>query len=490
MLINGRNTNMSFYGVKSLPSLSRPVAEQADDILRALNMVSPNIQKLNQGTHVYGVRKTLELLKKTTGLDTFSKEGISFKLEGKKIRLGSPDSSTLIVEELGNKNQKLRDVKIRFNRLENADGFSSGMSDVNAFLSNIFEKLDFALLQIRKFFVNSDINSVMEKLVSRASFRNENAKLVDDIRTLFVEIQAEIDSISNLNSRSRIKNGYQFVKKGGTHGSKQIDFENIGTNNEKFSVNILSGRTGEKHLYIKIQGENSEPKHFFINPKGEALKETNFSRVLKVGDKNVYCSQRELDSPLLGIQLETLKNEMVKYKQYIQAAIQRREILKEHMTTGEIGVIDEECLDLIKTVRDLLKACKTRIKNIKEADRKKALKQKYRIETVMSSPSLNLKDITPAHESIYLSFPVMQGVECLKIIILGQNDKIKKSLFINGDKMIKFNATSLGRSKRKDTLTNYHSQEEIDNSGLREYLLMAKSRLESVPLARKKGKTA
>ncbi len=484
--VNNKSSYISFGGIKKMPDISYPVAIKSADILGALKSINPNLQKLNEKRMTEEAKRTIDSLKKTANLDCILNDGISFKDGSKTVKFMTPDNYTLIVEEQSKNVAESKALKIKFNRLTEASGFESAAADINNFLADIFDKFDFALLQVRKFLLNKDFASFIEKFTPKGILSDSNIKTTEEIKSLFREIQTYIFSIKNPVTRTKIKNGYSKLTTG-IRGSKQMDFESIGALKEDYSVNLINGRNGQEHLIIKIQEKNKDPQYLFIRPNGEVLKETIFSHVLKVGDKTTYYSQKELDSPLLPLQLETLKNELIKYKQYLQDKIKNFEAIKKHLTTEETGIIDKNTIALLNKVKDLYETCKVRIKKIKDTDRKKAFKQKYKIDTVIASPTLILRDITPANESILISFPVMEGKTCTKIIVLGQNDKIKKSLFVRDDKMLKFWATSLGRSKRKDTVTHYHSQQEINESGLNDYLLMIKERLESVPPAGKKN---
>ena len=483
--INDKSSYINFCGIKKLPDISRPVTEKSSEVLNALKSIKSNLKKLDENKISREIKKSIDSLKKTTNLDCILKDGISFNDGNKTVKFTTPDDYTLVVAQQSKNETKQKSLEIKFNRLTAAEGFNSAATDINQFLNDIFDKFDFALLQLRKFFLNKDFTALVEKFQPRAVLSDTNIKTTEEIKNLFRDIQTQISSIKNPATHTKIKNGYPTVKTG-IRGSKQIDFESIGAFREDYSVNLITGRNGQEHLIIKIQEKNKEPHYFFIRPNGEVLKETNFSRVLKIGDKTTYYSQKELDSHVLSLQLETLEKELIKYKQYLQDKIENYKEIKKHLTTEDTGILDKNTLALLSKVKSLYETCKVRIKKIKEADRKNAFKQKFKIDTVMASPTLILRDITPAKESILISFPVMQGTTCTKIIVLGQNDKIKKSLFIRDDKMLKFKATSLGRSKRKDTATNYHSQQEINDSGLNDYLLLIKERLESVPPARTK----
>lgn len=473
------NNNINFCALKKIPQISRPVARQADDILHVLNNINPNLQKLNENIHVPLIKNTIEILKQKAGIDSFLQNEIVFNIENKKIKLSSKDKNTLIIKELNPKRKKKIDIEIKSDRYEKAEGYAQ-KTDINTLLQNLFSKLDTSLLEIRKFFINKDIASLLESLMPRAAFRQENALIVNEIENLYTETLAELNKITNRNSQTKIKNSYPLIKKG-VKGSKQIEFIHAGRNNENFTINKVTDRHGEKIFYLKIQDEKNETKHFFIKPNGEVLKNYNLSNVLKIGEKAAYYSQKELDSKYLGLQLENIKEELQKYKQYISAHLQRRKIYKDYTTTNNIGIIDNETLKLIKNIWNLFLQCKSHIVNIREKIPKKIFKQKYNIDIVKNSPTIILKNITPERENLYINFPVLNGERNFRLIVSGQNNNVKKSLYVDKDKLVKFNAKTINSRKRKDTQMNYHSQEEINNSGLKELLLLAKAKLESIP---------
>ena len=473
------NNNINFCALKKIPQISRPVARQADDILHVLNNINPNLQKLNENIHVPVIKNTIEILKQKAGIDSFLQNEIVFNIENKKIKLSSKDKNTLIVKELNPKRKKKIDIEIKSDRYEKAEGYAQ-KTDINTLLQNLFSKLDTSLLEIRKFFINKDTASLLESLMPRAAFRQENALIVNEIENLYTETLAELNKITNRNSQTKIKNSYPLIKKG-VKGSKQIEFVQAGRNNENFTINKVTDRHGEKIFYLKIQDEKNETKHFFIKPNGEVLKNYNLSNVLKIGEKAAYYSQKELDSKYLGLQLENIKEELQKYKQYISAHLQRRKIYKDYTTTNNIGIIDNETLKLIKNIWNLFLQCKSHIVNIREKIPKKIFKQKYNIDIVKNSPTIILKNITPERENLYINFPVLNGERNFRLIVSGQNNNVKKSLYVDKDKLVKFNAKTINSRKRKDTQMNYHSQEEINNSGLKELLLLAKAKLESIP---------
>ncbi|MCM1002862.1 MAG: hypothetical protein NC408_00805 [Candidatus Gastranaerophilales bacterium] len=471
--------NVNFRASKQIPY---NLTNQARMINSALQEVNPSMQKLNNATRCSGARRAIESLKELVGIECIFKEGgISLKSGDRVINIIAPDSVSLkLRDQNAEKRKDFKYVEINGSNIVESEGFNSRSASVEEFLESILEKIDFPILQLRRFFKRADIVQVLQKISPKAVLSQNDAKTADDIKTLFYEIQERISSVQNGVSRSKIKNAYSHAKPS-PHGSKQLEFAGIGVDEKEYSVNIITIAAGQQHLVVKVAKEGKEPQVIIVDPKNRVLKEKNLGKVYKLGSSAVYYTQQEIDSPLFSPKLEVLKRELEAYNEYLKERIAEFNAYKAHYSTGEVGVIDKKTLALIKDLMKQFDGCKAKMLKIKDAPRKRAFKDKYNIETRDGSPSLIFKNINDEGEVLHLSFPTMAGVRCMKIIIEKRNGNIGKSLFVNGDKLVKFNATSLGRSKRTDTDSNYHSQEEIESSGLKEFLLILKKRLAIIP---------
>ncbi len=471
--------NVNFRSSKQIPY---NLTNQARMINSALQEVNPSMQKLNNATRCSGARQAIESLKELVGIECIFKEGgISLRAGDRVINIIAPDSLSLkLRDQNAEKRKDFKYVEINGSNVVEAEGFNSRSASVEEFLESILEKIDFPILQLRRFFNRVDVVQVLQKISPKAVLNQNDAKTADDIKALFYDIQERISSVQNGVSRSKIKNAYPHAKPS-IQGSKQLEFAGIGVGEHDYSVNIITIAAGQKHLVVKIAKEGEEPQVIIVDPKNRVLKEKNLGKVYKLGSSAVYYTQQEIDSPLFSPKLEVLKRELEAYNEYLKERIAEFNAYKAHYSTGEVGVIDKKTLALIKDLMKQFDGCKAKMLKIKDAPRKRAFKDKYNIDTRDGSPSLIFKNINDDGESLHLSFPTMAGVRCMKIIIEKRNGNIGKSLFVNGDKLVKFNATSLGRSKRTDTDSNYHSQEEIESSGLKEFLLILKKRLAVIP---------
>lgn len=462
--------------------ISYNLTNQTRMINSALQEVNPSMQKLNNATRCSGAKQAIESLKELVGIESIFKEGgISLKSGDRVINIIAPDSLSLRLRDQNSEKRKdFKYVEISGSNIVKTNGFNSRSISVEEFLESIFEKIDFPILQLRRFFKRADVVRVLQKISPKAVLNQKDSKTIDDIKTLFYEVQERIASVQNGVSRSKIKNAYPNAKPS-QHGSKQLEFAGIGVGEEDYSVNIITIAAGQSHLVVKTGKEGQKPQVIIVDPKYRVLKEKNLGQVYNLGSNAVYYNQQEIDSPLFSYKLELLKHELERYNEYLKERINEFNVYKAYYSTGEIGVIDKKTLTLIKDLMKQFDGCKAKMLKIKDAPRKRAFKDKYNIDTRDGSPSLIFKNINDDGESLHLSFPTMAGVRCMKIIIEKRNGNIGKSFFVNGDKLVKFNATSLGRSKRTDTDSNYYSQDEIESSGLKELLLILKKRIAIIP---------
>lgn len=462
-----------------LPNIPYEVQRQSSVIISAVKAVNPDLQKLASTQEAYGAKKALGMLKQAASLESVENNSIKFLLDGKKTEISLPNPFTIIFRQTDKENQCTKEVEISQNTIQKAKGFSEKKEGIIEFLTSMFEELDFPLLQLRRKLGSKNMRPLLDRLTPKAVLNEKDATQVSEIRTLFNEIHALLDSIKNQVTKSKIKYGYENIRKDGKR-PKEFEFTNIEGSRQNFSINTVIDRNSQKYLVIRIGNDVDKQVNYIIDSENHVLKEMNLSRVLKIGDQTIYYSQEELNFPSVSSNLSILKSELEKYKAYLQKQISRQVQFKEQYSTGEVGSFSPESLKLIEEVKELFNACKTRILKIKEKSRKDAFKEQHQIFTIVSSPSLIFKYITENNEHIALSFPVMKDKQYTKLILL-RGKEIKESLFVEGDKLIKFNAKDISRSHRHDIKTNYHSQEEIDNCGLEKYLELVKERLLSIP---------
>jgi len=468
------------FGMSKLPQLPTEVYQQTADLMTALNSIKPKIQEfVTSAQDVYGGKKVMAQIIKTSGITPLENGTFRTIINGKVIEISLPTPFNLILKQL-NENNGAIDKEIEYSNrtLTKAKGFNSKKDNIIDFIKEIISQLDFPILKLRKITTNKEFQIILDRVKPPAFLKDKQIAQVEEIKALFAEIHELIDSIKHPVAKTNIKYGYDRIIKDGKR-PKEFEFY---SNDDRYSVNMLIDRQHDKYLVLKVNNSTGpEPTYYFINEANQVLKEMNLSRVLKAGERKRYYTKEELDFPSVDANFAVIIETLKSYRKYLQTEIEKYQAKRLQYSTTEIGTINPDWMKLISEVEELFKACKAKMLKIKDAPRKQAFKEKYGIDTIMSSPCLIFRNINDYLENIVLSFPIMKGKKCTKIIITGRNDTIKKSLFAEENKLVKFQATSLGRSSRTDTVKNYHTQEEIESSGLADYLQIAKTRLEAIP---------
>ncbi len=483
-----QRNNQTFQGGINPERISFPVKRQTDLVLSILNDVSPKVQKLRKAVHNSGAKSALEKLKELAGIDVIFEDGLSFICDDKKIKVFNSGKKLRIKEQNVTNRRIYLDVELDEDRLKAAKGFTPKSGTVEEFLKSVYEKLDFPLLQLRRFFTRPEVSTVLNKMSKPAVLNSKNIQTIDNIRGLFVEITSLLGSIKNYSTRAKIKNGYEFSEPA-MKNSKQISFRTSGSFAERFSVNVIKDSGGEEHLLIRTSTDGENFQNIIVDTKNQVLKEKsiNIGRNETCGNGPLYYTQAELESPLFGMRLDTIQKEMEKYKEYLEKEVSRLNAYSYKTTTESIGIIDKKILSLIGNIKLMFDNCKKKMQKLANAEMKEKFKKQYRVETQQSNPCLIFNNINNLGEGLHLSFTQYKGNPCTKIIVIKPNGNPGRCFLIQGDKLIKFETKDFGKGKRSDSAVRYHSQEEIDNSGLKDYLLLLKERLGLIPMIKPKG---
>lgn len=479
--------NQTFQGGVNPERISFPVKRQTDLILSILNDVSPKVQKLRKAVHNSGAKSVLEKLKELAGIDVIFENGLSFICDDKKIKVFNSGKKLRIKEQNVANRRIYLDVELDEDKLQAAKGFTPKSGTVEDFLKSVCEKLDFPLLQLRRFFNRPEVSTVLNRMSKPAVLNGKNIQTVDNIKGLFSEISSLLGSIKNYSTRAKIKNGYEFSEPA-MKNSKQLCFRTKDFK-ELFSVNVIKDSAGAEHLLVRTSTDGENFQNIIVDSKNQVLKEKsiNVGRKETCGNNPLYYTQSELDSPLFGMRLESLEKEMKRYKEYLEKEIARLNAYHYKTTTESIGILDKKTLSLIKNIKLMFDNCKRKMQKLANAEMKEKFKKQYKIETQQSNPCLIFDNINDVGEGLHLSFTQCKGKPCTKIIVIKRNGNPGKCFLIQEDKLIKFETKNFGKGKRSDSAVRYHSQEEIDNSGLYEYLLLLKERLGIIPMIRPKG---
>lgn len=482
-----RRRNLSFQGGINPDRISFPVKRQTDMVLSILNDVTPNIQRLRKAVHNSGAKSALEKLKELTGIDVIFENGLSFICDDKKIKVFNSGKKLRIKEQSVKNRRVYLDVELDEDKLNAAKGFTPKSGTVEDFLKGVCEKLDFPLLQLRRFFTRPEVSVVLSRMSKPAVLNSKNIETVNNIRGLFSEINSLLCSIKNYSTRAKIKNGYIFSEPA-MKNSKQISFRTSNDFPEIFSVNVVKDNAGVDHLLIRTSTDRENWQNIIIDSKNQVLKEKsiNVGRNETCGSNPLYYTQEELNSPLFGMRLETLQKEMGKYKAYLEKEIARLNAYNYKTTTESIGILDKKTLSLLDNIKLMYDNCKRKMQKLANAQAKERFKRQYKIETQQSNPCLIFNNINESGEGMHIAFQPFNKKPCVKLIVIKPNGNPGKCFLIQDDKLIKFETKDFSKSKRTDSAVQYHSQEEIDGSGLYDYLLLLKERLEIIPMIKPK----
>ena len=176
--------------IKSAGQISYPVLQHSQQILSALNNVAPDLQKLS------GSKKAVSAITEKTGIELIQK-GLKIKSDNKTISLSTPDKFTLLIKIQDALSKEIKEMQIQNSMVKLIKGFNSKKEDISGLLSNILECVDFPILKLRKFFMQENVTSLIEKLSPKAAIDTKCSELANDIKTLFEEIHAKLGSVKH-----------------------------------------------------------------------------------------------------------------------------------------------------------------------------------------------------------------------------------------------------------------------------------------------------
>ncbi len=459
--------------------------QSANGIISAFNSVKAPIQTILNSANKAKIKTALGEISAQTGMSDIVSEGVSFVNGKRRIILTSENPYSIRLSEQNITTQKIeRDLYVSNSGSAQAKGFENKTA-VENFIGEVCEMLDFPLLKLRRMFVNDNFVKFLETFSQRAKLSTKNMETANEIITLFRKIDENIMSIDNQVSRSKIKNGYPSIKTG-VKGSKQLAFTDL--NGKDYTVNVLADHKSQINLVVRVTDKQNNTTNIIIEPDGRVLKSKKINRKCKIGDKPEYYSQKELDSPEIRDHLLILKSELEKYNEYFLQKLEGRNQFKTKYSTTSVGTIASTAQGLIDDIYNKYGIMRKALLSLKDAERKNLAKQKLDVQTFSGqNQAILYKNSGPYEEDIHLSFPVVGGKPSVKLIVLGYQGRIKDSFFIQDGKLVKFDANNTSQSKRTDTNFNYHTQEEIDESGLSTYLELLQKKLTNIVATISKG---
>ena len=312
---------------------------------------------------------------------------------------------------------------------------------------------------------------------AKGILKKEDFAFVSELRDSYGEIFKNLHSIKNNVTRTKIKNGYGDTLAKGSAGSRALNFIGIGSDAENLSINMFSYQA-KPHLILTDTGG----KLYIINPRGQVMKNPPLvmSRAaVSAGSSNKveYYTHEEIGSLDLPRKFALLKVELARYNEYILSKISALNARKERFSTPEnVGSLTAE-RNLIYSIAANYNRFKQNFHSI-SIPRRKPLLSALGFETKRGNPAILMRNVGENAESLHVSFPKFDGKRGLKIQVLGENDTVSRVFYILDDKLVKFDAGGdIHARKHVDRKVHYYSQEEVESSGVKDYLKPIEERL-------------
>lgn len=452
--------------MKVRPQISYTTKNAVYDVVSAIERVKPSLKKLD------GISP--EILEKETGLSLISQNGMRVIDNNREITISTDDMHSYRIQEQ-KQNNIVTDIFVKNDFIESSKGIEKAPNAIDNFLQTVCELFDFPILKLRKLLNGDNIGALFKKYALPGQLNQANTQLVNEIKSLVQETENSLKDVESTATRSYIKKSYPNIKPN-VQLLKRIDFAGIGKGGEDYSIQILNDRLSKPNVVIRVTDTLGETKNIIIEPEGKVLKTKNLSSKCNLGGKSTYYLQEELDSQEFQEHLHILRDELKKYNAYILERITKRDNYVAKNSTSTVGTLDNETQNSIKSIHEKYDRLRIALHKLKEPFRKEMAKEKLHIGTITGDSTIILK----ARETIRLSFPPLKGAESAKILVLDENENIIRSYCIQDSKLVKFNPTNVKRGKLSHTINHYHTQEEIDNSGLKDDLIRIERRLNNM----------
>ncbi len=462
-----------FRSVNSLASVIGNVQSALKIIYRLANVngISRLIQNIEQNASIKGLNNA---------------GAIIFNNGQNNIVLHSSPKGLECKEQEPLNNKTLKSVVVRDRMLIEKGGKIKNVSEAEAFLEKALNDVDFPILKLRRILDNCETQALIDKVlaapvyypIKKEGLSFANRETVNQIKSIYEDIFKNLGQINNVVNRSKVKNRYPGINQG-SKGSRMLDFVQTKSLKNGFRVNQVSDHD-IRQLVIQLRQEDGSFKNMIITPGYTVYKSKALQSLSNTGNKSVLYSKEELENPEVEKTLVNVKQELQKYSDYILDRIENLNKTKQRLSTTEVGTIGSLNLERANLVHKKYMECKDELAKLNESDLKNRAKDALDIECKKGSPSMILKNATPNNESLQISFPIINKERCTKILALKGDNQIKKSFLMQGDKLVKFEAKTLGRSKRNDNKFNYYTNEEIKKSGLRGYLKNLSERLDYI----------
>lgn len=374
------------------------------------------------------------------------------------------------------KNHRLiKSAIIKDRALIEKNGELNNINDVENFLSDVLNKVDLPLLKLRLLLNKPENQAFIDKFrfasaycrINKDKLSVYNQQIVNEIKYIYIDVFNNLLLFQTDATRTKVKNGYPGIGHS-VRGTKMLDFENTESLKNGFTINKVKDHDIER-LVIQIRQEDGSFKNIIINPDFTVHKTKALKGTCDTGKESVVYSNEELQSAEMKENLLNVREELKKYNDYILKQSVKLQEYKDKYTTTEVGRIGYPTLQLAQKVYNTYTECNNILGKL-EYNKKLHFFDKFGIFCKAKNLSMTFKNILPKGEDLQISFPIQKNERYTKILVLKNENEIVKTLLMQGNKLLKFKARNRGRTLGNPNRVYYHTNDEIKNSGLKEYL--------------------
>lgn len=495
--ISAFNQQPNFEGVKA--PLNRELYQRVYYLKPVMNATQDILNSFGDNLTLAMVNKIKSDTKLVRWGDSIQK-GFVFSRGEKNIKILLDKENNFVLQEQDVRTGKInKNIKVDYKFInEKTDHFKDESSLLKFFTDNL-DFVDYLILQIRKnkdkylakdYFEQAMDTNDREKTILKMIYskNRKEAKLSpkvmalkQEIEALYDEIRAKIAGIKNPNTKTLVRNSYYAIREGGSK-DHSIEFLNVGEYGENLVVNKVKSHN-KPNLIIGITlGDKSDN---IIFREQNALKECALASFYNTGSKTVYYTKEEMEQSHFIKNLEFARNELMKYRDYINDRINlyKLNLEKYNMMVNRnnvvVGAIDDVAKENLDSAYSAFKEYKSLYaKKIHTKPQRNNFKTRNSITIPVGHNGVILNKVGPCGEDIFVDFPLIKDRRFVKIGILQKGEEcIKKMYMIDGDKVVKNHADRLKRSIRADRPFVYYSKEEINDEEINKITEVVKNRL-------------
>lgn len=311
--------------------------------------------------------------------------------------------------------------------------------------------------------------------VTDVFLKDEEMQLAKDIISKFSSIKKAFKNFNNDVTRHNVKTYYKNYNSSES-SIKTFAFKNIGPNKENIAIASITHR-GKDYLMIKAY-DDKKATAFIISPEGTVQKNMPYEKVKTAFSHKRYdatpdfYTQAELDKSNLLEYLKCADNELKLFEEHTLNWHQKQiEFTKLH-TNSNVGSTSEFTPKIKRVMNAIDKVKENLRKRFEYLSYSDEFRRNNNINIEFSRRGVKLLNATPEKYDIRVTFPSIKDKTATQILIM-DGEKIKESYCILDEKLLRLDVKNPTNAfTHPDRQQYYHSQEYIDNSGLKKYLTL------------------